>query len=76
MWPKQASERIGSDELSVVHRLERGGVLSLVNYPIRLREDRLRAILAEVQRFTKTTMPGSSQPFTLDTLRTELDKRR
>jgi hypothetical protein len=76
VWPKQAGERIGSDDLSVSYRSKRGGVALMGSHAIRLREDRLRAILEEAGRLTKTKVPGSAQPFTLGTLRSELDKSR
>lgn len=72
VWPKQPGERIGDDDFSVVHRSKDGGLLSIVSFPLRLREDRLKAILEEVQRITKTNMPGSSAPFSLETLRAQI----
>lgn len=76
VWPKQAGERIGNDDFSVIHRPKKGGSLSMGSFPLRLQEDRLKAILEEVQRSTKTSVRGSSEPFTLDTLRTRLAERR
>jgi hypothetical protein len=75
-WPKKPGKRIGNDDLSVVHRPKKGGSLNIVSTPLNLREDRLKAILEEVQRTVKTDVSGSSGPFTLDTLRLLLDKKR
>jgi len=71
-WPKQSGERIGNDYVAVVYRPKRGGSLNVEDFPLRLKESRLRAILAEVQRTTNTSVPGSSAPFSLDTLRAQL----
>lgn len=76
VWPKQTGERIGNDDFSVIHRTKKGGLLSVVSFPLRLREDRLKAILEEVQRTAKTDVPGSPKPFTLDMLRIRLAERR
>ena len=75
VWPKQAAEPVGNDQLFVSYRSKRGGVISMVIHPIRLREDRLKAILDEVQRLTKTSVPGSQKPFSLDTLRVQITSR-
>ena len=72
VWPKKSGERIENDGFSVVHHSKQSGSLSLESFPLRLREDRLKAILEEVQRLTKTSVPGSYKPFTLDMLRTQL----
>lgn len=73
-WPKQPGERIGDDSLSVIHRAKQGGTVAVGSSPLRFRDDRLRAILEEVQRLTNATSPGSSAPFSLDTLRAKLPK--
>lgn len=75
VWPKRSGERIGNDNVSVIHRQKKGGLLNMVNRPLRLPEDRLKAILEEIQRTTKTNVPGSSKPFSLETLRAELRSR-
>ena len=72
VWPKQAGERIGNYELSVIHRPKQGGSLTMGSCPLRLPEDRLKAILEEIQRIANKSAPGSSMPFSLDALRTQL----
>lgn len=71
-WPKRSGERIGNNEFSVVHRSKKRGQLSMVDYPLRLREDRLKAILEAVQRTKRTDQPGSSKPFSLDSIRAQI----
>ena len=76
-WPDAfPAGDLGLVSLSVIPRPEKGRRLGMVEYPLRMREDRLKAILKEVQRSTKTSVPGSSEPFTLDMLRAQLNKRR
>ena len=74
VFPKKTGERVGNDMLTVAHFSEKGGSLSLTDIPLRLREERLRSILEEVQRLTKTTVPDSSKPFTLEMLRARLNR--
>jgi hypothetical protein len=71
IWP-QAAERIGSDDFSVIYRPKQGGSLSMVNLPLHLREDRLKAVLEEIQRITNTSVPGSPTPLSLNALREQL----
>jgi hypothetical protein len=75
MYPNKAGERIGNDDFTVIHRPKGGGSLSMENHPLRLPEDRLKAILEEVQRVTHTTVQGGTEPFTLDLLRKRLDEK-
>jgi hypothetical protein len=75
VWPKQAGQPVGNDELLVSYRSKRGGGLHLGSDVIRLREDRFNAMLKEIQRLSKTHVPGSAEPFSLDTLRAQLNGR-
>ncbi len=72
MFPKKAGERLGNDLVSVVYRPNEADALSMAWFPLRLPESQLKAVLAELQRLTKTTATGSTEPFTLETLRTRL----
>ena len=73
VWPQQPDERIGGDDyFSVIYRPKQGGSLFMASSPLRLREDRLKEILEEIQRITKTSAAGSSTPFSLDALREQL----
>jgi hypothetical protein len=76
LFPKKAGERIGNDDLTVAHRTKNGGELSVGNFPIQLQDARLNAILREVQRQAKIDIPGSSEPFTLETLRATIAKHK
>jgi outer membrane lipoprotein-sorting protein len=73
--PKEAARRIGNDDFALSYRAKKGGVVHLTVQPIRLREERLKAILAEVRRATKTKMSRSAEPFSLDTVRAQLNSR-
>jgi outer membrane lipoprotein-sorting protein len=72
VWPGQGGERIGNGGFSVVRRQKQGGRLTMGFVPLHLKEDRLKAILEEIQRTTNTRMQDSSSPFSLDTLRAQL----
>jgi outer membrane lipoprotein-sorting protein len=76
VFPKQVGDRIGDDFFKIAYRVPNGGSMNLEDVPLRLPEDRLQAILAEVQQTSKTTMPNTSEPFTLDTLRKIIAERR
>jgi outer membrane lipoprotein-sorting protein len=76
VFPKQPGDRIGGDFLKIAYRVPNGGFLNLEHVPLRLPDDRLQPILAEVQQTSKTTVQDSSEPFTLEMLRTRIEQKR
>jgi hypothetical protein len=67
---------LGNDIVDVVYRPKQGDELNMAWLPLQLPEERLKVVLAELQRLTKTTATGSTEPFTLETLRTRLGYAR
>jgi hypothetical protein len=57
-----------------IHWLQKMAKLGMQQFR-RLSADRLNAMPKEIQRLSKTRVPGSAEPFSLDTLRAQLNSR-